>query len=166
MNFLKLPALLAVVAAGPAEAQTAAERDEVLQPIVQLFDGMRKRDSAMVRAAFAPQARLGGAQERNGQVSIHFITPDDFARVVGSQPAPPWDERIYDPEVRIDGRLATVWVKYDFLAGDSRYKRSLSNRQEELIWVVVQRPAVRFAIERGFRRLKAHLRPEAGRGAS
>jgi CelD/BcsL family acetyltransferase involved in cellulose biosynthesis len=55
---------------------------------------------------------------------------------------------------------------YDFLAGDSRYKRSLSNRQEELIWVVVQRPAVRFAIERGFRRLKAHLRPEAGRGAS
>ena len=118
MNFLKLPALLAVVAAGPVEAQTAAERDEVLQPIVQLFDGMRKRDSAMVRAAFAPQARLGGAQERNGQVSIHFITPDDFARVVGSQPAPPWDERIYDPEVRIDGRLATVWVKYDFLAGD------------------------------------------------
>jgi CelD/BcsL family acetyltransferase involved in cellulose biosynthesis len=47
---------------------------------------------------------------------------------------------------------------YDFMAGDSRYKRSLSNRQDELIWVVVQRPAARFAVERGLRGLKARLR--------
>lgn len=55
---------------------------------------------------------------------------------------------------------------YDFLAGDSRYKRSLANRQGELIWIAVQRRAVRFAVERRLRALKRRLQgraaPEAG----
>jgi len=31
---------------------------------------------------------------------------------------PPWNEPIYDPEVRIDAKVATVWAWYDFLAGE------------------------------------------------
>jgi hypothetical protein len=37
---------------------------------------------------------------------------------------------------------------YDFLGGDSRYKRSLSTGESELVWLRVQRPLVRFAVER------------------
>lgn len=110
--------LALVLLTPPLVAQTPAEREEVMKPIVQLFDGMRKRDSAMVLAVFAPEARLAATMERDGAVSIRYLKPEDFARAVGREPTPPWDERIYDPEVRIDGRLATVWVKYDFLAGD------------------------------------------------
>lgn len=110
--------LALVLVAPPLVAQTPAEQEEVMKPIVQLFDGMRKRDSAMVLAVFAPEARLAATEERNGEVTLRYLRPEDFARAVGRQPTPPWDERIYDPEVRIDGRLATVWVKYDFLAGD------------------------------------------------
>ena len=29
-----------------------------------------------------------------------------------------WDERIWDAEVRVDGNLATAWMKYAFYAGD------------------------------------------------
>lgn len=47
---------------------------------------------------------------------------------------------------------------YDFLAGDSRYKRSLSNHVSELLWLVVQRPALKFEIENAARALKRLLR--------
>ena len=107
-----------IAGAMPAAAQTDAVKQEVLKPVIQLFDAMRKRDSAGARAVFAPDARMVGVQERDGQVNLRYIKPDDFAKAVGQAPTPPWDERIYDPEVRVDGRLATVWVKYDFLAGD------------------------------------------------
>lgn len=53
---------------------------------------------------------------------------------------------------------------YDFLAGDSRYKRSLANRQAELVWIVAQRPALRFALERALRTLKGRLASAARRG--
>lgn len=47
---------------------------------------------------------------------------------------------------------------YDFLAGDSRYKRSLANGASELVWLVVQRPAGKFRIENLARALKSLLR--------
>jgi CelD/BcsL family acetyltransferase involved in cellulose biosynthesis len=46
---------------------------------------------------------------------------------------------------------------YDFLAGDSRYKRSLSNRVGEMVWIVMQRPALRFTIEHRLRGAKQRL---------
>jgi hypothetical protein len=118
MRCCYLSAFLLVSSVVPLVAQSAAEREEVLQPVKQLFDGMRKRDSAMVRATFAPDARFARVQERDGQITLQFHAPDDFVKAVGSAPSPPWDERVYEPEVRIDGRVATVWTKYDFLAGD------------------------------------------------
>src|SRR5690606_16608714 len=35
-----------------------------------------------------------------------------------SAPGVPWDEQIYDPEVRIDGGLATLYVFYTFSLGE------------------------------------------------
>lgn len=46
---------------------------------------------------------------------------------------------------------------YDFMAVDMRYKRSLSNREAEMIWVTVQRPALRFTIEHGVRLAKRQV---------
>ncbi len=43
---------------------------------------------------------------------------------------------------------------YDFLAGDARYKRSLSNRSNKLTWLVVQRPRADFWLENKLKRLK------------
>lgn len=53
---------------------------------------------------------------------------------------------------------------YDFLAGDSRYKRSLANRQTELVWIVAQRPALRFALERALRAIKGRVAAATRRG--
>ena len=52
---------------------------------------------------------------------------------------------------------------YDFMAGDSQYKRQLSNRQEELVWLVLQRPHWKFRLEDGLRALRDRLRPRLSR---
>jgi len=46
---------------------------------------------------------------------------------------------------------------YDFLAGDARYKRSLSNNSNELLWLVLQRRTGALRLENRLRDLKARL---------
>lgn len=43
---------------------------------------------------------------------------------------------------------------YDFLAGDMRYKQSLSNQSGEMQWMVIRREKLMFSLERWLRRLK------------
>lgn len=44
---------------------------------------------------------------------------------------------------------------YDFLAGDSQYKRSLSNRSTQMSWWIIQKPLMRFRVENKLRNLKS-----------
>ncbi|MBX3158003.1 MAG: GNAT family N-acetyltransferase [Deltaproteobacteria bacterium] len=52
---------------------------------------------------------------------------------------------------------------YDFLAGEMRYKKSLSTDADALVWVRVQRPRLRFAIED---RALAFVRSRRGKPAA
>lgn len=97
------------------------EDDEtaVREVVDRLFDAMRAGDSAGVRAVFHPQARLISVFERDGQPQIHVEdSMEGFIAAVGTPHDEVWDERIWDVEVRIDGRLATVWAEYAFYVGD------------------------------------------------
>lgn len=106
----------AVLAPAPAVAQSA--ESDVLAVITSLFDGMRAGDSAAVRAAFAPDARLMTAFDRNGVPTLHTGALDRFVALVGSPHEEVWDERIWGTEVRINGLLATVWTNYAFHLGE------------------------------------------------
>ena len=56
--------------------------------------------------------------------------------------------------------------EYDFLAGDSQYKRSLATASRPLQWIVVRRPTVPGVLFRGLRWVKrtyVHIRKESGR---
>jgi CelD/BcsL family acetyltransferase involved in cellulose biosynthesis len=53
---------------------------------------------------------------------------------------------------------------YDFLGGDSRYKRALTTGARTLVWLRVQKPRIRFAAEDAARRFRNRLRaPRDGR---
>jgi hypothetical protein len=102
-------------AAAPANAQTADEK-AVLDVVVKLFDGMRARDTAAMRAVFAEQALFYGVGQDGG---VDTTTPSEFITSIAAAPAGlVLDEVLHDTEVRIDGQLATVWTYYDFFAGD------------------------------------------------
>jgi hypothetical protein len=117
MRRLMVLACLGVVAAPAAAAAQSAESD-VMTVITGLFDGMRTGDSAAVRAAFAPDARLMTAFERDGVPTLRAGSLEQFIALVGSPHDDIWDERIWGTDVRIDGLLATVWTNYAFYLGE------------------------------------------------
>ncbi|MGB5834110.1 MAG: GNAT family N-acetyltransferase [Thiohalocapsa sp.] len=47
---------------------------------------------------------------------------------------------------------------YDFLMGDSQYKRSLSTRAGEMVWIDIRRPLLRFKFEDHLRCIKAKVK--------
>jgi hypothetical protein len=46
---------------------------------------------------------------------VSLLPPSQFGASIARAPAGDvWNERIYDPEVRIDGNVAQVWAYYTF----------------------------------------------------
>jgi hypothetical protein len=112
-----IPILLAT--ALPARAQDP-ERAAVLATVQKVFDAMRTRDTALLRQAFDTSARLAGVSTRGGPATVRLTTPAAFGAAIASAPAGAvWNERIWDPEVRIDGDLAQVWAYYTFHRNES-----------------------------------------------
>lgn len=117
MGFKGVGALVLAAAAaisGEAEAQEGlgeAER-EVYAVVEAMFDAMREKDADGLAELFAEGARLNTTSvapdgtPRFGSVPI----PDFVEAIRGSEAY--LDEQIWDPEVLISDRLATVWVKY------------------------------------------------------
>ena len=91
-----LPALFTPL---PAHAQDA-ERAQVIAVVERLFEGMRTRDTTMMRSTFAPGAHLYGVGQDG---ALRAMSPDGFITSVGGRQGAPLDERVFAPEVRIDG---------------------------------------------------------------
>ena len=112
--------LAAATSAGLLTASLHAQTPEeqaVLAPINAMFDGMTKRDSAIIKETFIPGATM--VLMRDGTPGQ--MTADAFAERVG-HPAHPSTakiaERIHDPLIRIDNDLAVVWAPFDFFIDD------------------------------------------------
>lgn len=116
MRTLMICALVSLLPSATLPAQTP-EESEALAVVTRLFDGMRAGDSTMVRSTLHPSARLVSASEREGAPVLQSESMDGFVAAVGSPHEKVWDERIWDTEVRIDDRLATVWTQYAFFLG-------------------------------------------------
>jgi hypothetical protein len=106
-------AALLALGAIPVYAQDS-ERGAVLATVQKVFDAMRTRDTALLSQAFDTSARLAGVAPR-GTPAVRLTAPAAFGKAIASAPAGDvWNERIYDPEVRIDGDVAQVWAYYTF----------------------------------------------------
>jgi hypothetical protein len=95
---------------GPAER-------EVLAVVERLFDGMRARDTAAMRALFEPGARLQSVATRQGTLAISEDSLGAFLRAIGTPHPQTFDERIANERVLIDGPYALAWVDYTFYLG-------------------------------------------------
>lgn len=113
-------AIAALFACGLPVRPLAAQDDRapVLATVQRLFDGMRTRDTALMRSAFLPGAKLFGMRTRqDGTSYVQQLTEQQFAEFVARDTRAAWTERAFNPEVRIEGTLATVWAAYDFHFG-------------------------------------------------
>jgi hypothetical protein len=117
---LLLAAALALVAT-PAFAQpdpgSQGPEAAVRATVARLFDGMRARDTAAVRSAFHPEARLQTVVREGEAHRLESAPISGFISALGASPVG-WDERVGDIEVRVDDGLATAWTAYRLYVSD------------------------------------------------
>ena len=98
-------------------AQTEDEK-AVKAVVVQLFEGMQKHDSTMIRACFHPSARMQsiGINRKTGNIEMTTENSiDGFVKSIGSLPATSKiEERVLNYEIRLDAQMATAWTPYEF----------------------------------------------------
>ncbi|MCK8491492.1 nuclear transport factor 2 family protein [Spirosoma sp. RP8] len=109
-----VPLLLITFICGSAIAQTNPDESAVRVSVNQLFEGMKKADSTMLKTVFAPGARLQTVVNKQGNVSVQDEAIAQFISSVGKAKAGALDERLSGMEIKIDGELATAWTPYSF----------------------------------------------------
>ena len=104
----------------PSQPAYAADSGAVVEVITNVFTGMRTRDTALMRAQFHPSATMrSAAYNRTAQPMIEEDGVGDWLTGVAGAPAAMLlDERLGPPQVAVDGNLASLWVYYEFWAGD------------------------------------------------
>jgi hypothetical protein len=91
------------------------EKEAVLAPVLTLFKGMLARDSALAATIFWPGATLATVSvDKAGVPTVRRETVATYMKAIASPRTETWDERIWDPEVRVNGHLAQVWTPYGF----------------------------------------------------
>jgi hypothetical protein len=94
------------------------EEKAVIKVIDDLFDAMRAGDSILLKRVFYINANLSTVMEKDGKAEIRNEDLKTFIKAVGAPHNQVYDERITSYEVKIDGKLATVWTDYNFYLGD------------------------------------------------
>ena len=125
MNLVLLPLLLLASAADQKSTDKlppanplpppTSEEGQVMAPVNAMFDGLARRDSAIILAAMRPDATaVVAAEKADGTHSVRRMTAAEFAS--GVKPGPErFEERLSDPAIEIDGDIAMVWGAYTFL---------------------------------------------------
>lgn len=92
--------------------------------VIQLFEGMQKHDSTMIRNCFHPSARMQsiGVNRKNSVVEMTTEdTIDSFVKSIGSLPTiTQIEERVLSYEIRLDAQMATAWTPYEFYVKGKR----------------------------------------------
>jgi hypothetical protein len=91
-------------------ASDASTRDEkvILAPLQALFDGLAKRDRALVMEQLLP----GGSATLMRDGKPLRLTFDALADRITQPGTVPRQERMHDPLVRIDDNIAVIWAPY------------------------------------------------------
>ncbi|MBC7919681.1 MAG: nuclear transport factor 2 family protein [Ferruginibacter sp.] len=115
-----LPCVLVLCLAGcrPAlpTARPSPEADQVVRTAEQLFVAMRTRDTLALRTLFHPGARITAVEGNGAEAKVSERGLAEFVRSIGTA-RDTLRERMWEPEVRVDGNLATLWAPYDFHFG-------------------------------------------------
>ena len=105
--------ILVALAPSAVAAQSPADRDAVLKAVEVFFDTMTARDVEGARRILVPQGRFHVMDMvRPGTEPRSFSNEEYFAQLQASKQV--MRERIWNPEVRVHGAIASVWTPYDF----------------------------------------------------
>jgi hypothetical protein len=119
MSRALLPLLVLVIGCAHARSRGMdPARESIIRAVEDLFAGMRARDTTALRRLLTPEAHFTSAVYAEGRTVIRSQSVDAFIASI-ARPGPPLVERMWDPEARIDGDVASVWAPYDFHIGNT-----------------------------------------------
>jgi Putative lumazine-binding len=105
--------ILLAATPGASSAQIANDRDAVLQTVQTFFNTMTANDVEGAGKILMPLGRFHIMDMRKSTLEPRTFTGEEYlARMRKSKQTR--RERIWDPEVRVHGLIASVWAPYDF----------------------------------------------------
>jgi hypothetical protein len=102
-----------------AAQRPSAEGRAVVAAVQEFFAALKAKDVARLAAAMDSTARFTLLRPAPGGVRVMVLTGAQFTGFVTEANRPAIDERIRNPEVRIDGDLASVWTAYQVVTNGS-----------------------------------------------
>jgi hypothetical protein len=125
MKSMVIAGLAAVLACPLSLAQSSqweslnSQEKQIMQVVIDVFDGMRAGDSAAVKKHFYPQVSANTTfTSKEGKKVLQVDDINNLFNAIAQPHDQVWDERIWDYQVDIDGNLTAVWVKYAFYLDD------------------------------------------------
>ena len=95
-----------------------ADRAAILATVQSLFDALGERDTELLTSILHPDILMRSVERSAaGERSASTSTLEGMVARLEAD-GPRMTERMWDPEVRISGDLATVWTPYDFYVGE------------------------------------------------
>ncbi len=98
-------------AAASRDAAKAAAGDDPLSAVQALFDAMASHDVEAARRSMLPGTRFVMVRADG---TIRASSDAEFLEALGKEPKSAWRERIWSPQVAVDGPMAQVRAPYDF----------------------------------------------------
>jgi hypothetical protein len=105
--------ILFAIAQATASTQALTDRDEVLKVVQAFFDTMMARDIEGARRVLVPEGRFFAVDMRTPKVGAQLLVNEEYFKAL-QQGRSTRRERMWSPEVRVHGAIATVWTPYDF----------------------------------------------------
>ena len=114
----KLLVLLILIVTSQAFAQT--DEEQIKATITQVFDGMRKNDSSLVRAVLHPVCMLKSiGKNKIGEVRLQEDEILDWLKQIGTKRAGMiLDERLTSYYIKVDSEMAMAWTPYEFYVNE------------------------------------------------
>jgi hypothetical protein len=113
MRLVLITAVFLFAIVSRSSAQTAADHDAVLKVVQAFFDTMTARDVEGARRIMVPDGRFYAMEMRKPVKELQSFTNEEyFGRLQRGKQTN--RERMWNPEVRVHGLIATVWTPYDF----------------------------------------------------
>ena len=115
-RILMVAALLAAFAPAVAQAQQTDAEKEVLAAVEKFFAGFNAKDTVVMKSMLYPGGTLlTTGTNREGQPIVMKESMDGFLKIIAGAPVT-LEEKLFEPEVRVDDNLATVWTRYELWA--------------------------------------------------
>ncbi len=100
-----------LLAQAPEPAET--DRREVLVLAQRFFDALAARDESALRKLCLPEFLIQSIRPAQGGSAVRRRSLQEFLEALASSREPQL-ERMWNPTVHVQGRIAVVWTPYDF----------------------------------------------------